>query len=153
MVPLESAYRKTTAVGATGIALLIALFDALAGDLRRAADAERAGKLEKRCAELNHAIMVIGYLEDRVRRGSGGALAEQLTLLYRSLRHNILQAQARRSPEILGQALAEVLKVREAWQEVALRPGSMAAAGPVPDAGYPGAACQGEAHGSSSWLA
>lgn len=122
MTPMEATYRKTSAAGATGISLMIALYDTLAGDLRRAAEAERQNRLEQRCNELNHALVVIGYLEDRITHGNGGELAEQLTTFCQQLRRRILLAQARRSPEILEEAMAQVLKVREAWQNVELRP-------------------------------
>jgi flagellin-specific chaperone FliS len=46
MSPTEMAYRKTAVGGASGFGLLIALYDTLAGDLRRAADAERANDIE-----------------------------------------------------------------------------------------------------------
>jgi hypothetical protein len=42
-------YRKTAAEGASGFGLLIALYDTLAGDLRRAAEAERSNDIEQRC--------------------------------------------------------------------------------------------------------
>jgi len=132
MTSMEATYRKSSAAGATGIALLLALYDTLAGDLRRAADAERHNRLEQRCKELNHALVVIGYLEDRLDHGNGGELAGQLTALYKSLRRRVLLAQARRSPELLEAAMAEVLKVREALQNVELRPEASAAPTPAP---------------------
>lgn len=127
MTPMDTAYRKNSAAGATGISLLIAIFDTLAGDLRRAAEAERHSRLEQRCNALNHALMVIGVLEDRISYGNGGLLAEQLTDLYQRLRRTILLAQARRSPELLDGAMADVLKVREVWQSIELRQESSSA--------------------------
>ena len=81
MQSTELFYRKSAAQGASGFGMLIALYDTLAGNLRRAADAERSNNLEKRCLELNHAFLVIGYLEDAIERASGGDLAQQLVSL------------------------------------------------------------------------
>ena len=62
-------YRKAATEGASGFGLLVGLFDTLAGDLRRAAEAQRARDIEKRCKEGNHALLVIGHLEDWVNHG------------------------------------------------------------------------------------
>ncbi len=64
MTPTELSYRKTATEGASGFGLLIGLFDTLAGNLRRAAEAQRANDMEKRCGEANHALLVIGHLEN-----------------------------------------------------------------------------------------
>ncbi len=118
MSPTEMAYRKTGVEGTSGLSLLIALYDTLAGDLRRAAAAERANDIGKRCKELNHAVVVIGYLEHWLAQGSGGELADQLAHMYASLRRKLIEAQAKRSAEILEEQMALVLEVREAWQTV-----------------------------------
>ena len=116
MKSTELSYRKAAAESATGMGLLIALYDTLAGNLRRAADAERSNDLGKRCLEANHALIVIGYLEDCVQRASGGELATQLVSLYSSLRRKLIEAQAKRSPEMLEQQMERVLNIRECWQ-------------------------------------
>src|ERR1700761_356552 len=113
----DVAYRNTAVQGSSGFGLLIAIFDSLAGDLRRAAQAERNNDLETRCRETNHAIQVIGFLEDRLLHGNGGALADQLRAFYSTLRRKLLQAQLNRSPEQLEDLMSGVLKIREAWQQ------------------------------------
>lgn len=113
----DAAYRKTAVQGSSGFGLLIALFDALAGDLRRAAQAERNNEIEKRCRETNHAIHVIGFLEDRLERGEGGDLANQLRGFYSALRRKLLQAQINRSAQQMEELMVGVLKIREAWQQ------------------------------------
>jgi flagellar secretion chaperone FliS len=118
MSPMELAYRKTVTAGTSGLGLLIALYDTLAGDLRRAAEAERSNDIEKRCREVNHALRVIGFLEDQVRRGSGGELADQLTWIYRSLRRKLVEAQAKRSAELIERQMAKVLEIRAQWQSI-----------------------------------
>lgn len=124
MSPTEMAYRKTAVEGASGFGLLIALYDTLAGNLRRAAEAERSNDIEKRCREANHALLVIGYLEDAVNRGTGGELSDQLIPFYSSLRRKLIVAQAKRSAEMLEQQMALVLSVRRTWQEIEFRASS-----------------------------
>ena len=122
MNPTDLMYRKTAAEGASGFGLLIALYDTLAGDLRRAAEAERDNDIAGRCREVNHALLVIGHLEEWIDRGgSGGQLADQLVVFYASLRRELLEAQVRRSAQLLELQMARVLELREMWQQFDVR--------------------------------
>src|SRR5271167_4346826 len=99
MNPTELAYRRTAVEGASGFGLLIALYDTLVGNLRRAIDAQRGNNIHNRCQELNHALLVIGYLEDWIDRESGGELAQKLVAFYSNLRAKLIEAQARNSSD------------------------------------------------------
>lgn len=118
MSSMELMYRKTASAGLDGLGLLIALYDTLAGDLRRAAEAERRNDIAGRCREASHALVVIGHLEHWLERGSGGELAETLKSFYASLRRNIIVAQAKRSPTIFEEQMAQVLKLRAELQNM-----------------------------------
>ena len=150
----ELAYRKTAVEGAGGFGLLIALYDTLAGDLLRAADAERRNDIEKRCQEINHATLVVGYLEDWIERSGGGELAQQLTAFYSSLRRKMIEAQVKRSAEILEEQVALVLRIRETWSAMEKQNSSAMEATRVTQVpGYPGA-MQTVQHGTAcSWSA
>jgi len=117
----DLAYRKNAAEATSGLGLLIALYDTLAGDLRRAAQAQRNGKIEHRCREIRHALLVIGYLEDWVTRGPGGSLAQELVAFYSSLRRKLIEAEAAGSPSLLEQQMDKVLDLREHWQQFEFR--------------------------------
>jgi len=97
----DLAYRKTAIRGSSGFSLLIAIFDALAEDLRRAAQAERDNDTEKRCRESQPRGLYHRFLEDRLLHGDGGPLADQLRTFYGTLRRKLLQAQIDRSAEQL----------------------------------------------------
>ncbi len=155
MSPTEMAYRKSAVGGASGFGLLVALYDTLAGDLRRGAEAERRNDLETRTKELSHALLVIAHLENWVIRGSGGELADQLVVFYRTLRSKMLEAQAKRSAGILEEQMNLVLKLREAWQGLELRGASAAPdfRGWVKPAAYPGAAPAQPRQSASHWSA
>lgn len=120
----EFAYRKAAAESATGLGSLTALFDTLAGDIRRGLEAERRNDIAGRCRELNHAFLVIGYLEHRLNNGTGGELSAWLIRFYTAMRRALIVAQARRSPEILEHQLNIVLSVRRTWQELESRSGA-----------------------------
>jgi flagellar biosynthetic protein FliS len=154
MSTTEEVYRNTAVAGASGFGMLIALYETLAGNLQRAADAERKNDLEKRAQEMNHAFLVVGYLENWMEQGSGGELARRLTRFYASLRRKMIQAQAKRSAEMLEQQLALVLKVRSTWQEIELR-GSVAEDHPdwAQTLNDPEALSEPSERSSSSWSA
>jgi flagellar protein FliS len=152
---MELAYRKTALGGASGFGLAIALYDTLAGDLRRAASAERANDIEKRCKEVNHALLVIAHLEDALERGSGGELAQQLRAFYSSLRRKMIEAQARRSPGMLEEEMERVLELRATWQQAEMRGTTSTAHVPgwVQAPAYPGASLPMSERNSSRWSA
>ena len=155
MSPMELAYRKTALAGASGFGLLIALYDTLAGDLRRAATAERTNDVEKRCKEVNHALLVIAHLEDAIDRGNGGELAERLRAFYSSLRRKMIEAQAGRSPEILEEEMARILEIRAVWQKAEMGGTTPAAhvQGWVQPPAYPGSSLPMWERSSSRWSA
>jgi flagellar protein FliS len=155
MTALENAYRKTALGGASGFGLMIALYDTLAGDLRRAAEAERRNDLEERTHQIKHALSVLAHLEDWIERGTGGELAEQLKGLYRSLRCRMIEAQANRSPEMLEEDMARILEIREIWQKAEMR-GSISTAhvpGWIQAPSYPGSSLPMRERNSSRWTA
>jgi flagellar protein FliS len=156
MSPVELTYRKTAAAsGASGMGLLIALYDTIAGSLRRAAEAERSNELEKRCQEVNHALMVVGYLEDRLTQGEGGTLSQQLAWFYASLRRKLVAAQAKRSAELLEEQMARVLEIRAQWQALEFRcePSGPEILAPAPTSTYPGVSPAQMEQAQLSWSA
>jgi flagellar protein FliS len=124
MNPTELAYRRTAVEGSSGFGLLIALYDTLAGNLRRAAEAQRNDDIQKRCQEANHALLVIGYLEDWIDREGGGELAQKLVAFYSNLRAKLILAQARGSADILEQEMSVILAIRGTWQDLEARAAS-----------------------------
>jgi flagellar protein FliS len=96
---------------------MIVLFDTLAGDLRRAAVAIRNKDIEKRCKELNHAVLVIGQLESWLDLKSGGEPARNLSRFYAYLRAKMMEASVKQSAEVLDAQIEMILQVRCTWQK------------------------------------
>jgi flagellar secretion chaperone FliS len=114
----ELSYRKSAIEGATSIGLIIALFDTLAGDLRRAAGALRNSDIEKRCKELDHASLVLGQLESWVDMDKGGESAQALAQFYAHLRATMMEASVTLSATLLDTQIDTILQVRSAWQKL-----------------------------------
>jgi len=154
MSPSEFAYRQTAAAGTDGLGLLIALYDTLAGDLRRGAEAERSNNLAERSKQLNHALVVIGFLENQVNKGTQGDLYRMLIAFYGRLRRRVIESQAKRAPDILDQEMAQVLKIRATWQKLQMKsepaPSYLP---PVARHTYPGSTSLTESRNSMNWSA
>jgi flagellar secretion chaperone FliS len=114
----ELSYRKSAIEGASSIGLIIALFDTLAGDLRRAAAAIRKNDIEKRCKELDHASLVLGQLASWVDMDKGGESAQTLAQFYAYLRATMMEASVTQSATLLETQLDTILQVRSAWQKL-----------------------------------
>lgn len=114
----ELSYRKTAIEGASPIGLMIALFDTLAGDLRRAAVALRKNDIEARCKELNHAALVLGQLESWLDLTNGGESAVTLSRFYGHLRVKMMEASVSKSAAVLDAQIDTILHVRSVWQQL-----------------------------------
>jgi len=109
-------YRRSAIQGASAIGLIITLFDTLAGDLSRAANAIRKNDIETRCQELNHAALVLGQLQDWVDLKNGGESAQTLSRFYTYLRAKMIEASVIQSATLLDAQIEMILHVRSAWQ-------------------------------------
>jgi flagellar secretion chaperone FliS len=118
----ELSYRRSAIEGASPIGLMIALFDTLAGDFRRAALAIRKNDIETRCRELNHAALVLGQLENWLDLNNGGDSAHTLVRFYAYLRSKMTHAAASKSASLLDSQIEMILHVRSAWQQLDISP-------------------------------
>jgi flagellar protein FliS len=132
------AYRETAARGATGVRLVILLYEQLIQDLTRAAQAIEQNDIELRTNCINHAILVIGYLQSPLDFDRGGKVARDLDKFYNTLRQNLVQVQFFPSKKGIVQQITDLLALRDAWIEVeraeksSLAPAAVAASASVP---------------------
>jgi hypothetical protein len=135
-------------------ACLIALYDTLAGDLRRAAEAERATISRSGARKrITHCWSLRTW-----RMGSPAEMVEtwrsSLPCSTGLCARKMIEAQAKRSPEILEQQIALVLEVRTIWQGLELSTSSSAVEVPawVQTSTYPGGSPHRQ-RSESSWSA
>jgi flagellar protein FliS len=114
----SSSYREGAIRGASGVRLVIFLYEQAIQDLRRAALAMEQGDIELRTKQINHAVSVLGHLQGTVDRERGGKVGRNLERFYCSVRGRLMEAHVRVSKEILYQQISDLLSVREAWIEV-----------------------------------
>jgi len=111
------AYQQSSARSATPIGQVVALYDTILRDFRRAIEAAESGDVEKRVFELNHALTVIGYLQSILDHQRGGEAAKRLQRFYEVTHAMILQANANGNRDTLDRLIELYGPLRQAWQE------------------------------------
>jgi flagellar secretion chaperone FliS len=111
-------YRQAAAQGASQLRLVVLLYDQAIADLQGALAALARGDTEGRTHMIKHALSVLACLEATLNKDQGGSVAEQLERFYRQIRAGVLQAQVRQSSGGIRRQIADLVKVREAWDRL-----------------------------------
>ena len=118
MTNVPKAYREADVRGASAVRLVVLLYEQIIQDLTQAAHAIEQNDIELRTKYINHAVLVVGYLQSPLDFGKGGKVAKDLDHFYNSLRQNLMQVQFFPIKTGVNQLITDVLAVREAWIEV-----------------------------------
>ena len=116
------AYRNATLESASGVELIVALYDGLIRFLGRAAEACTRGDIPGRRENARKSLDILVHLQATLRPDVGGRPAEVLAEFYAAIFANILRASQAASPGEFQHAIRCVRTVREAWQQVASDP-------------------------------
>ena len=112
------AYQEAAVRGARPVRLTILLYEQVIQDLARGAEAIARDDSEALAREVSHATGVIGYLQATLNRDAGASVVRNLASFYTMLRERLMEAQVRRSREVLADLRQQMLEVREAWLKV-----------------------------------
>ncbi len=118
---ITNTYRQGTARGASSVGLVGLLYEQMVNDLRGAMRAIEQGNIELRTRQINHAILVLGYLQAALTEFSNRAVADQLDTFYTQIRVHLVRAQATASQDLLSRQITDLLYVREAWADLESR--------------------------------
>ncbi len=119
--PPALAYRRAATQQASVVGLVIALYDTLAEDLRKAAAAMDRKHFDDRSRYLKHGFSVLTQMDALIDAERGGRTAVNLRHFYGFLREEMLRAQFTQDTAVLLRLCSHLLEVREAWQEVDTR--------------------------------
>ncbi len=118
----EMSYQEQALSGATGVELIVALYDGWIRFLYRAADACDVDDVIERRFAVKRALDILMYLEARLRPDIGGEPARALSDFYAAMFTMTLEASHSGSAEEMRKVIACVRNVKEAWVVVAKDP-------------------------------
>jgi flagellar protein FliS len=119
---MGSSYQEEALAGATGVELVVALYDAAVRFLYRAKECAESGDVSGRRHAVKKVIDIVMYLQARLRPDVGGSPAVALSDFYAAMFTLTLEASHYASPARFDQVIACVLNVRDAWVVVARDP-------------------------------
>ena len=115
-------YQQQAVMGATGVELVIALYDAALRSLYRAKQASVEDDTVGRRVAVKKFVDILMYLQARLRPDVGGSAAVALSDFYAAMFTMALEASHLASAEGFDEVIRCVRNVREAWAIVALDP-------------------------------
>jgi flagellar protein FliS len=118
----EMSYQQQALAGATGVELIVALYDGLIRFLYRAMQCVEENDVIGRRVAVKKAIDILMYLQARLRPDVGGMVAVSLADFYSTMFTLTLEASHLESKEQFQEVISFVRNVREAWVVVARDP-------------------------------
>jgi len=118
----ETSYQQQTLAGATGVELILALYDGALRFLYRAMQCVEEGDVHGRRIAVKKVVDILTYLQARLRPDLGGAVAASLADFYSTMFTMTLEASHLESKEQFQEVISLVRNVREAWVVVARDP-------------------------------
>ena len=119
---MAKTYGGAALESASGVELVVALYDGLIRFLGNAAEACERGDVKARREAARRALDIIIHLQATLRPDVGGRPAVVLAEFYASIFALILRASMAAAPGDFHHAIRCVRTVREAWHQVALDP-------------------------------
>lgn len=119
---LAKTYRDQVLVGATGVELIVALYDGAIRFLYRAQQAVIEEDVRSRRLAVKRALDIMMYLQARLRPDVDGKTAQVLSDFYAAMFQLTLEASYDASAEALMEVILCLKNVRDAWILVARDP-------------------------------
>ncbi len=115
-------YEQQTMMGATGMDLVVGLYDAAIRSLHRAKQCVGERDTIGRRVAVKKVVDILMYLQARLRPDVGGSAAASLSDFYAAMFTMTLEASHVESVEGFEEVIGWVRNVREAWAVVARDP-------------------------------
>ena len=118
----ETSYQEQALAGATGVELVIALYDGMIRHLHRAMQCCEEDDVRGRRIAVKKAVDIVMYLQARLRPDVGGKPAVALGEFYAAMFTMMLEASHIASEEQFQEVILCIRNVRDAWTIVARDP-------------------------------
>lgn len=118
----ETSYQQQTLLGATGVEMIVALYDGAIRFLYRAIQGVEENDVHGRRMAVKKVLDILIYLQARLRPEKGGKVASSLADFYATMFTMTLEASHLESAEQFQEVIGFIRNVREAWVVVAHDP-------------------------------
>jgi flagellar protein FliS len=118
----ETSYQQQALAGATGVELIVALYDGAIRFLYQAMQCVEERDVYGRRVAVKKVIDILTYLQARLRPDKGASVAASLADFYTTMFTLTLEASHLESKEQFQEVISFVRNVREAWVIVARDP-------------------------------
>ena len=118
----ETSYQQQALAGATGVEMIIALYDGAIRFLYRAMQCVEENDVYGRRVAVKKVLDIFMYLQARLRPDLGETVAASLSDFYSTMFTMTLEASHLESKEQFEEVISFVRNVREAWAVVARDP-------------------------------
>jgi len=119
---MEPNYQQQALMGATGVELILALYDGILRFLYRAVQCVEEKDVRGRRLAVSRTLDILMYLQARLRPDLGGSTAQSLSDFYAAMFTLVLEASHYESVEQFQDVIASVRNVRDAWVIAARNP-------------------------------
>ena len=116
------AYQAVVYEGASGVELIVALYDGIVRFMYYAIETVERGDVSQRRAAVKRAMDIVLHLQATLKMDIGGKPAEALAEFYTAIFALMLQGSQANSRVKFEQVIAYVRNVRDAWKQVANDP-------------------------------
>ncbi len=116
------AYQAVVCEGASGVELIVALYDGIVRFMYYAIEAVERGDVSQRRTAVKRAMDIVLHLQATLKMDIGGKPAEALAEFYTAIFALMLQGSQANSRAKFEQVIAYVRNVRDGWKQVANDP-------------------------------
>ena len=123
MARAAQAYHQTQIQSQSPLELVVMLYDGALRFLQMAADATRRNDLVAKREGMSRSLAIIGELQNTLNLREGGEVALSLDRLYTYITGRLVDANAKKDPVPIDEAIRLLRPVRDAWAQIAAAPG------------------------------
>jgi flagellar protein FliS len=118
------AYYQTQIQSQSPLELVVMLYDGALRFLQVAAEGTRRNDLVAKRDGMSRSMAILAELQNTLNLQEGGEVAESLDRLYTYITSRLLDANVKKDPAPIDEAIRLLRPLRDAWAQVAATPGA-----------------------------
>jgi flagellar secretion chaperone FliS len=124
MARAAQAYYQTQIQSQSPLELVVMLYDGALRFLQVAADATRRNDLVAKRDGMSRSMAILSELQNTLNLQEGGEVALSLDRLYTYITGRLLDANVKKDPAPIDEAIRLLRPLRDAWAQIAATPGA-----------------------------